>query len=932
MKNEKHTRKEIIDIRLQTAGWNVNDVTQVIEEFDIAVPLPYGVDEPRTQYEGHQFSDYVLLGKDGKPLAVVEAKKSLVDANIGKEQAKQYCHNIQNEKGGELPFCFFTNGHDIYFWDLGNYPPRKVHGFPTLDDLERYQYIRKTRKALASELINTTIAGRDYQIAAIRAVMESIEKRKKKFLLVMATGTGKTRTCIALVDALMRAGWAERVLFLVDRIALRDQTLDAFKEHLTNEPRWPKEGEKSIAKDRRIYVSTYPTMLNVIRDEENSLSPHFFDLIVVDESHRSIYNTYGEILDYFNTITLGLTATPTDVIDHNTFKLFECEEGVPTFAYSYEEAVNNIPPYLSNFQVMKIKTKFQEEGISKRSISLEDQKNLILEGKEVAEINYEGTDLEKSVTNKGTNALIVREFMEECIKDPNGVLPGKTIFFCTTIKHARRMEELFDAFYPEYHGELAKVLVSDDPRVYGKSGLLSQFTHNDMPRIAISVGMLDTGVDVRELVNLVFAKPVYSYTRFWQMIGRGTRLLEPTKMKPWCAKKDNFLILDCWDNFEYFKINPRGKEISSSIPLPVRLFGIRLDKIEKAQELQNDTIIINEIIKLRKQIAALPKNSIVILDAQSELQRLEDDNFWNKLTDDKLEFLRMVVKPLMRTISDVDFKAMRFEKDILEVSLAQLNQEAEKFDALKESIVEEISELPLTVSLIAKEASLIRKAQTNNFWATVTEEQFDQLILKVAPLMKFREAVMPLGTAKYNFKDEVYAKEYVEFGPQHEALSIAKYRELVEQTVNQLVSENPILQKLKQGQEITADEATSLAEVLHDEHPHITVDLLRRVYSHRKAQLVQFIKHILGIQQLESFPETVSNAFSDFVKAHTYLTARQLQFLDLLKKFIIEKQELNKRNLIESPFTMLHPEGIRGVFKPSEIEEILKLTEKLLAA
>jgi type I restriction enzyme R subunit len=557
---------------------------------------------------------------------------------------------------------------------------------------------------------------------------------------------------------------------------------------------------------------------------------------------------------------------------------------------------------------------------------------LILEGKEVAEINFEGTDLEKSVTNKGTNALIIREFMEESIKDPNGVLPGKTIFFCTTIKHARRMEELFDAFYPEYHGELAKVLVSDDPRVYGKSGLLNQFTHNDMPRIAISVGMLDTGIDVRELVNLVFAKPVYSYTRFWQMIGRGTRLLEPTKMKPWCTVKDNFLILDCWDNFEYFKLNPRGKEISTSIPLPVRLFGIRLDKIEKAQELASESIVINEVEKLRKQISSLPKNSIVILDAQSELQRLEEDNFWNVLTDDKLDFLRLVVKPLLRTVSDVDFKAMRFEKDILEVSLALLCEEKEKFEALKDSIIEEISELPLTVSSIAKEAVLIRKAQTNNFWATATEDQFDELIIKLAPLMKFRERIMPLGTAKYNFKDEVYAKKYVEFGPQHEALSIAKYRELVEQTVNDLVSENPILQKLKQGQEISTDEAATLAEVLHDEHPHITVDLLRRVYSHRKAQLVQFIKHILGIQVLESFPETVSNAFSEFVKAHSYLTARQLQFLDLLKKFIIDKGELNKRNLIESPFTMLHPEGIRGVFKPSEIEEIIKLTNKLLAA
>ncbi|WP_259367364.1 DEAD/DEAH box helicase family protein [Cellulophaga baltica] len=371
--NEAETRKDIIDKRLKLAGWNVNDRSQVIEEFDIIVDDNI-VREAATPYSGHQFSDYVLLGKDGKPLAVVEAKKSSVDASIGREQAKQYCYNIQKKQGGELPFCFYTNGHEIFFWELENYPPRKVHGFPTKEDLERYKYVRKARKPLSGELINTKIAGRDYQIRAIRAVMEDLERKRRTFLLVMATGTGKTRTCIAMVESLMRAGWAEKVLFLVDRIALRDQALEAFKEHLPNEPRWPKVGEKNIAQDRRIYVSTYPTMLNIVRDEENTLSPHFFDLIVIDESHRSIYNTYREVLDYFSTITLGLTATPTDVIDHNTFKIFNCDDGVPTFAYSYEEAVNHIPPYLSTFQVMKIKTKFQEEGISKRTISLEDQK------------------------------------------------------------------------------------------------------------------------------------------------------------------------------------------------------------------------------------------------------------------------------------------------------------------------------------------------------------------------------------------------------------------------------------------------------------------------------------------------------------------------------------------------------------------------------
>jgi len=935
VKNEKLTRKEIIDNRLKQAGWNVTDPTQVVEEYDIHLR----VEEPISPYGGHQYSDYVLLGKDGKPLAVVEAKKTSVDAGLGREQAKQYCFNIKQTQGVDVPFCFYTNGYDIYFWDLDNYPPKKVYGFPTRDDLERYAYIRKARKQLAGELINTKIAGRNYQVASIRAVMEAIEKRKRKFLLVMATGTGKTRTCIALVDALMRAGWAERVLFLVDRIALRDQTLDAFKEHLPNEPRWPKQGEKEITTDRRIYISTYPTMLNVIRNEEKSLSPHFFDLIVVDESHRSIYNTYQEILDYFNTITLGLTATPTDVIDHNTFQLFECEDGIPTFAYSYDEAVNHIPPFLSNFQVMKIKTKFQEEGINKRTISLEDQQRLMLEGKEIEEINYEGTEIEKKVINRGTNALIVREFMEESIKDANGVLPGKTIFFCISKAHARRVEEIFDSLYPEYRGELAKVLVSEDPRVYGKGGLLDQFVNNDMPRIAISVDMLDTGIDVRELVNLVFAKPVYSYTKFWQMIGRGTRLLEPEKIKPWCTQKDNFLILDCWDNFEYFKLNPRGKELKGQIPLPVRLFGVRLEKIEEAQRQSNSEIVTKEVQKIRKQVEALPKHSVVIMEAKHELQRLEDDNFWNNLTSDKMEFLEAVVKPLLRTVSDVDFKAMRFEKDIVEVSLAHLADENEKFETLKESIIEEIGELPLSINIVSREQELIRQAQSNHYWSTppgsragILEDKFEELIQKLSPLMKFREAVIPLAPAKFNFKDLVSEKEFIEFGPQHEALSVAKYRELVEKKINELVSSSSILQKLKQGQEITTDEAEQLAEELHNEHPHITIDLLRKVYNHRKAALVQFIKHILGIEQLETFAETVTKAFDDFIAKHSYLTSRQLQFLDLLKNFVLEKGDVSKRNLIESPFTMLHPEGIRGIFNQKEIDEILSLTEQVLAA
>ncbi|MHA6572608.1 type I restriction endonuclease subunit R [Pseudomonas yamanorum] len=930
-KSEAQTRADMIDQQLALSGWNVKDPTQVIEEFDILTALSEDVAEGRSRYEGHQFSDYVLLGKDRKPLAVIEAKKTSRDAAIGREQAKQYCYNIQQQLGGELPFCFYTNGHETYFWDLGSGPPRKVVGFPTRDDLERFAYIRRNRKPLTQEFINTSIAGRDYQIRAIRSVLEGIEQKKRDFLLVMATGTGKTRTCIAMVDALMRACHAEKVLFLVDRIALREQALSAFKEHMPNEPRWPNVGEKLIAKDRRVYVATYPTMLNIIRDDAQQLSPHFFDFIVVDESHRSIYNTFGEVLSYFKTITLGLTATPTDIIDHNTFQLFHCEDGLPTFAYTFEEAVDNVPPYLCNFQVMKIQTKFQMEGINKRTISLEDQKKLILQGKEVEEINFEGSQLEKQVINKGTNTLIVREFMEEAIKDASGVLPGKTIFFCATKAHARRIEEIFDKLYPHYHGELAKVLVSEDPRVYGKGGLLDQFTNNDMPRIAISVDMLDTGIDVREIVNLVFAKPVYSYTKFWQMVGRGTRLLETSKPKPWCIDKDVFLILDCWDNFEYFKLNPKGKELKPQLPLPVRLFGLRLDKIEKANDCDNADTAAREVVKLRLQIAALPRASIVVKEAAATLALLEQGGFWTGLNHERLEFLRTKVKPLFRTVSEADFKAMRFERDMLEYSLAVLNEDEAQAETIKTGIVEQISELPLSVNFVKKEEILIRATQTTHYWAQANEDSFDDLITKLAPLMKFREQSIGQGQTHLDLIDELYNKEWVEFGPQHEAVSITRYREMVETLIVELTEHNSVLQKIKNGQIVHADEANELAEVLHEEHPHITEDLLRQVYKNRKARFIQFIRHILGIEMLKSFPDQVSVAFDQFIRAHTTLSSRQLEFLKLLKNFIVEREKVEKRDLINAPFTVIHPQGIRGVFSPAEINEILQLTEQLAA-
>ena len=368
------------------------------------------------------------------------------------------------------------------------------------------------------------------------------------------------------------------------------------------ESNWPQEGEKSFVRDRRIYVTTYPTMLNLIQNggtPRSWISPHFFDVIVADERHRSIYNTYQQVLGYFNAIKLGLTATPTDRIDHDTFELFDCDTHDPSFAYTYEEAISHDPPYLNDFEVLKVRSKFQLEGIQGGILPPHVQKKLVAEGRDIEDIDFEGTDLERKVTNSGTNALIVREFMEECIKGPSGTLPGKTIFF------------------------------------------------------AISVDMLDTGVDVPEVVNLVFAKPVYSYVKFWQMIGRGTRVLDPdeSKLKPWCPEKDRFLIIDCWGNFEYFQMDPKGREPGRQIPLPVRLFTTRLDKLEAAMTLEREEIAETVKEDLRQDLADLPGNNVVVMDGRSELAKTEDKQFWTTLGADGAAYLRSVISPILRARS-----------------------------------------------------------------------------------------------------------------------------------------------------------------------------------------------------------------------------------------------------------------------------------------
>jgi type I restriction enzyme, R subunit len=934
--SEAQTRKEIIDIRLSKAGWNVNDPSQVSEELNI-ITDPRKAEDPGEKYAGLLFSDYALLGKDGYPLAVVEAKKTSRNAEEGKIQSLIYSENIhRNNPGRDMPFVLYTNGHEIFFWNSIVYPPRKVYGFPTREDLERLRFIRNNSGSLSEELINTDISGRPYQIAAIRSVLEGIEKKRRKFLLVMATGTGKTRTCVSLIDVLMRTNWVQRVLFLVDRIALRDQALDAFKEHLPNAPVWPKkEGnsvESEFATDRRVYVSTYPTILNEIEGDNCKFSPHFFDLIVADESHRSIYNVYKNIFDYFDTIQLGLTATPTEQLDHNTFKLFECDDQMPSFNFSYEEAVKNSPPYLSDFEVLKIRSRFMDEGISKRTMSPEDAKRLLANGRDPDDINYEGTDLEKKVTNKGTNALIVREFMEECIKSPDGVLPGKTIIFAISKKHAFRIVETFDRLYPEYKGRIAEVLISGIKGVYGKGGLLDKFRNSNMPRVAVSVDLLDTGIDVLEIVNLVFAKPVYSYTKFWQMIGRGTRILDNRKLKPWCLEKDKFLIIDMWENFEYFKETPKGREAKSIKSLPVRLFEARLDELIAAMDAGNSDLKNIVIGHIRNDIEELPSNSVIVLDAQSDLDHVRDDDYWRSITGEKIDDMRRIIAPVMRAKSQSDFKSIRFEIDVVDLTTSHVSRELEKFEALRDAVIEQIKELPLSINIVRKEKDYIESVCRASWWHSFTYPDLDIMINKLGPLMRYKgDDILVPGEEKLDLRDEVTEKKFIEFGPEHERLSVLKYREKVEAVIKEMVGSNFVLQKLQKGVDITEAEIEQLGNILRERDPWVTEKLLQQVYDNKHAKFIQFIKYILGLENLKSFSQEVTESFTTFIAEHNTYSNQQIQFLLTLQTFILRKGSVDRKDLVGEPFTKINPDGILGLFKQREIEEILEFAEQIVA-
>lgn len=670
--SEWETRKRYIDVDLKLLGW---DNKYIAEEFPV---------DDMTGQQGQQgFVDYVLFGKDGLPLALIEAKRTSKDPNVGKQQAKLYADCLER-KFHRRPMMFTTNGFETYFWDDVTSPQRPVFSVFSQNDLTKLMARRIDRRKLNEIAIKDDITNRYYQKEAIRAVCDHVSKGFRKALMVMATGTGKTRTAISLVDVLTRGNYATNILFLSDRTALVKQAKDAFRDFLPNMSLCNLLSNKDN-KNARVVFSTYPTMLNAIdttKTEDGNVlfTPAHFDLIIVDEAHRSIFKKYRTIFDYFDAITVGLTATPKTEVDRNTYDFFEMEQNVPTYAYDYETAVEKdkvLVPYYN----IEVKTKFLEQGIVYDKLSDRDkeryEEDFIDESGKIPE-EIPPAELNKFIFNKNTVDNVLQDLMTNGIKVKGGQVLGKTIIFAQTKKHAQFIIDRFDALYPVLKGGFAKRVICDD--AYAQTIIQEFKDDKSNVNIAISVDMMDTGIDVPEIVNLVFFKKVKSKAKFWQMIGRGTRLCKGLN----CADGQNgnyedkkyFYIFDYLGNFEFFRAYKNGIEGNETQSLSEAIFSRKVKLIYQLQDAAFNTedyqkwrdALIDEVYTA---IFGLEKERVDVRRERKYLEQFKDKKSFEVLSEDNCADLAQHIAPLIIQI-EKDENAQQFDNFMYGLMLARL--------------------------------------------------------------------------------------------------------------------------------------------------------------------------------------------------------------------------------------------------------------------
>lgn len=739
--SEFKTRKIYIDVDMKEMGWKFTGSDADVQE-------EYPVEGMAGIIGQKGFVDYVLFGKDGLPLAVVEAKRSSKDPNIGRKQAVLYADCLER-KFNRRPMMFTTNGFETYFWDDKSSPQRKVSGIFSKDDLQKLMNRRIERQNLMTIPIDDNITDRYYQKEAIRAVCEQIQIGFRKHLLVMATGTGKTRTASSLTDVLSRGGYVTNILFLADRTALVKQAKDDFKNYLPNMSLCNLCSNKDD-RNARIVFSTYPTMLNSIddtktKDGQRFFTPAHFDLIIIDESHRSIFKKYRAIFEYFDAIMVGLTATPKTDVDRNTYDFFEMEHGVPTYAYDYETAVKEdhvLVPYY-NYEV---KTKFLEEGITYDELSDEDKERYeedFIEDGYLPEF-IPSNSLNNFVFNETTVDIVLQDLMERGIHIAGGDQLGKTIIFAQNKRHAEFILKRFNKLYPQYHGTFAQRIICDD--AYAQT-IIDDFKNPDKePIIAVSVDMMDTGIDVPECVNLVFFKKVRSKTKFWQMIGRGTRLCKGLTCNDQIdgeyTDKKRFLIFDYCGNFEFFRTNVNGFQTKEVKSLTENIFIKQLN----IAILMQDAVYADESYQAWRselvntfytQVQALNTELIAVkLNLQSVEKFKKPEAFAYISESDRGELIEHIA-PIVK-LDDKDEMAKRFDNFMYGLIIADIKQLSSFIKAQKQlrSIAEAL-EKKISIPQVKAKLSIIQDINSEEFWSANDILLFEKVRKELRELIKF---------------------------------------------------------------------------------------------------------------------------------------------------------------------------------------------------
>jgi len=912
---ESETRDLFIDALLQESGWDLTDPRAI--EFPVT-----GM--PNNSAGGKGFVDYVLWGDDGLPLGVVEAKRTRKDANVGQQQAKLYADALERQFG-QRPVIFYTNGYEHWIWDDLTYPPREVQGFYTQDQLQLVIQRRTTRVPLGGLAINESIAGRYYQQRAVRKVAESFEQKERKALLVMATGSGKTRTVIALADLLIRANWTKRILFLADRISLVNQATNAFKAQLPDSAPVNLVTEKDT--EGRVYVSTYPTMMGLIDKGEDDLrrfGPGYFDLIIVDEAHRSVYQKYGEIFDYFDSLLVGLTATPKDDIDHNTYGLFQLEDGVPTDAYDLTDAIAEgflVPPVGRS-----IATKFVRQGIAYDDLSPDekDQWDLLEWGDDAPPDEVDAAAVNNWLFNTDTVEKVLETVMTEGRKVEGGDKLGKTIIFARSKKHADFIVQRFDLAYPQYRGHFARVIVSGNS--YAQS-LIDDFSNpTKFPQIAVSVDMLDTGIDVPEVVNLVFFKPVYSKTKYWQMVGRGTRLA-PDLYGPGEDKRD-FVIFDVCQNIQFFNEDLNPLEPGATAPLGARLFAERIALLGAIDSVTEDPDLsaVREGLaaRMHAQVDGMSLDNFLVRRHRREVERFAEGQRWLDMDGtDYQQAATLAGLPSAVDVQDTDEAAKRFDLQILRAQVGALNAGSGFTPAKKriQAIARGLGE-QRAIPAIAAHLELIEAIAGEDWWIDVTVPMLELARIRLRSLVNLIDS-NERKLVYTDFEDTAVESEEAQLELLSQAVDRARFNDKA-LAFFRAHEDDVVIFKLRHGHQLTAVDLAELERIMVESGGFRVSEI-----AHAAAEahgLGLFVRSLVGMDRVAA-----ADALSAFAGG-SVLTGNQFVFVNMIIEQLTQRGTVDPGLLYTAPFTDVAPTGPNELFTPAQVMALIESLREINSA